>query len=340
MCINVISSSIDIMSRITNASKLNPKETLAHLPIFYSRKGIGSDFDNILSGSPVRLHIKDWHNNPEYRTEIVGNIKHPAYSYKYKKAVGYTGNDILIYDKDGDVIGANSERIYEIAEMPIEAFNIDFRGGKSQKEFETCMKLAQHGKWAIVLDRFVECIEANEDGEVVVGGGIHHDSYGCFLSYMVIPSTIENTTIGDEYSRYGTNVYYCPKAKYGVWIRASDSGSHSGFIVGRIGVCVETISMAERYSYRVPDLWGDFSNPKVLETFLSKGGVYTGNEETSYIKWKVYSFIPLLASTFRAPHLELTQEDINYFKNGDIHFADSIEGAIKFCELVKEKRIF
>lgn len=96
---------------------------------------------------------------------------------------------------------------------------------------------ASQGRWAYLIGaREIPPVYITED--YAVYGGMTKDGYGCFLSYAIPVTkgdleTVEMPDILADRDWVSTRGVKIPRGtNYAIWIRCSDTGDHSGFIIG------------------------------------------------------------------------------------------------------------
>lgn len=102
--------------------------------------------------------------------------------------------------------------------------------------------LMTKGSWAAVLENYKNSVEFPADEKGAELGGWDKDGHGCFLSYAIpagqrIPKLTGQFEAGPSGLIYqvGHMGIHVPRGtKFALWVRCSDSGAHSGFVVTQL----------------------------------------------------------------------------------------------------------
>jgi len=217
MCINI---ALPAEVRVNNQG-----QRLAGTGIFVSQPKISSNYDDPVSLNICRLHFEERHNGGW------GEIPR-----RFSVAVAP-----MPVDEDEDVAA------YRQAIMSDTPIGRGFWKTATKKHFYLpCFdfgaeKYCTEGNWAAVT-RDEKQWQTVAPGESIFLGCWQKDGYGCFLSYALpVGSPIELTGEGFEAGPSGL-IYQVGSlgikipwgTEWALWIRCSDSGTHSGFLVIRL----------------------------------------------------------------------------------------------------------
>lgn len=234
MCINVA---------LTRPPAPNYAQRLAGTGIFFSRpRGLEAAYDDPWEFKVLRLHYERFHQDRSTEPEW-------GYKYALDQHLYYFRNDadpdvrefVRLVKEDTPF----SRGFWKSREM--------IRGyvPAALPEPEEQIQLATKGSWAIVLqsERCERDFPADEKGAEL--GGWDKDGSGCFLSYAIpagqrIPELTGQFEAGPSGLIYkvGHMGIHVPRGtKFALWVRCSDTGAHSGFVVTRLFWRVNHVSV-------------------------------------------------------------------------------------------------
>ena len=226
MCINI---ALPAEVRVNNQG-----QRLAGTGIFVSKPGGGARYDDPVSLNICRLHFEERHNGGW------GEIPR-----RFSVAVAP-----MPVDEDEDVAA------YRQAIMSDTPIGRGFWKTATKKYFYLpCFdfgaeKYCSEGNWAAVTLLDEKQWQTVAPGESISLGCWQKDGYGCFLSYALpVGSPIELTGEGFKAGPSGL-IYQVGSlgikipwgTEWALWIRCSDSGTHSGFLVIRLEWYTESVA--------------------------------------------------------------------------------------------------
>ena len=218
MCINI---ALPAEVRVNNQG-----QRLAETGIFVSQPKGGACYDDPVALNICRLHFEKRHNGDWGEIPRSFLVARPE------------GRNAFIQPGDEDV-AAFRTAIMENSPVgrgywktcPWEIYHLPHEELKEVREY--CTK----GEWAYVVSPHLPDAVFTEAGKPATLGGWYRDGYGCYLSYAIpIGSPIKLIEEERDLSilKVELKVEIPYRTKYALWIRCSDSGLHSGFIVAKL----------------------------------------------------------------------------------------------------------
>ena len=220
MCINI---ALPAEVRVNNQG-----QKLAGTGIFVSRSKGGARYDDPVALNICRLHFEERHNGSW------GEIPHRFLVARPE------GRNPFIQPGDEDVTAFRTA-IMEDSPIgrgywktcPWEMYHLPHENHENWEGVKYCTK----GEWAYVVNPSpylpdADAVFIERDKPATLGGWYQDGYYGCYLSYAIpVGGPIKIIEEERDHPFPALKVEIPRGTKYALWLRCSDSGVHSGFIV-------------------------------------------------------------------------------------------------------------